>query len=101
MDTVQSLYLNYYGKGTYLAQIRALQELFMKIWEAQATALELIKNLNKFTSDKSLDFRISDDGLFRFRNRIWVPDAVALMYSRPPMLLSYPFIPEVPRCTRT
>lgn len=33
-DAIQSLCLSYYGKRTYLAQIRALLDLFMKIWEA-------------------------------------------------------------------
>lgn len=31
MDTMQSLRLSYYSKDTYLTQIRALPNLFMKI----------------------------------------------------------------------
>lgn len=72
MDTIQLLRLSYYGKRIYLAWIWALPDLFIKIWETQATDPVLIKNLGKFTSNESPDFRISDGRLFRFQNWIWV-----------------------------
>lgn len=53
---MQSLHLSYYGNGTYLAQIRVLLDLFMKIWEAQSIEQEITKNLSKFPSDEFSDF---------------------------------------------
>lgn len=70
IDTMQSLRLTYYGKGTYLTQIWALPDLFMKIWEAHSTDQELTKNLDKFSSNEFPDFKILNDRLFRFRNQI-------------------------------
>lgn len=78
VDVMQSLCLSNYGKGTYLAQIQAILDLFMTIWQAQSKDQELTKNLNKFSSDEFHNFRISDDGLFRFQNQIWVPVAVRM-----------------------
>lgn len=76
VEAMQSLRFSYYGESTYLAQIRVLSDLFMKIWEVCSADQELTKNLSKFSSDEFLNFRISNDELFRFRNRIWVHVAV-------------------------
>lgn len=70
VDAMQAIRLNHYGNGAYLAHIHVLPDLSMKIWEAQSTNQEITKNLSKFTSDVFPDFRLTDDGLCRFWDRI-------------------------------
>lgn len=63
VDAMEALHLNHYENGAYLAQIRTLPNLFMKIWENQFTNLEITKNLSKFTFDEFPNFMLIDDGL--------------------------------------
>lgn len=52
----------------------------MRILEVKSAYPEILKHKNKFAFEEPRDFRIINDGLYRFQDRIWVLSDLELRF---------------------
>lgn len=67
---------------TYLAQIQNQPTLPIRLWEAQTMDPEILEHKDKFCpkgdNSGNDNFKVTNKGLYRFCNRIWVPNSHTL-----------------------